>query len=100
MATIHRTAPVSFFAPLDGLVGRSLSVIVVLDPTYSPNVNVSGSFVLGGNTVGSFGLGLVSAPATGAFYQWTGLVPNGVQAGQQFTIVVEAHDQVGSPDTG
>src|SRR5438309_7506407 len=97
MAQIHRTAPVAFFAPLDGLVSRSLQVVVFLDPTYSPNVSVSGSFVVAGSTVGSFVLTLLSNTGAGAFYQWMGLVPNGIQAGQQFTVNVAAHDVVGTP---
>ena len=86
--------------PLAGLVGRSLQVVVFLDPTFSTHSTVSGTFVLAGATVGGFGPTMTSSTANGSFWQWTGLLPNTIQAGQTFTISVSANDVIGSPDSG
>lgn len=98
MAQVHRTGQVSFFNPLDGLVSRSLSVVVFLDSSFSTNSSVGGTFTLAGTLVGSFGLSLQSSSGTGSFWQWSGLIPNGIQAGQTFTITVSASDMIGSPE--
>jgi hypothetical protein len=97
MAKINRTGQVSFFNPLDGLVSRSLQVVVFLDTNFTTSSSLSGTFTLAGALVGAFGLTLQSNSATGSFWQWTGLIPNTIQAGQTFTIGVSATDVTGSP---
>lgn len=93
MAIIFRTGHVAIANPLSTLVDRNLQVAAFVDPNdFGSSPSVVGVLTFNGVQVASFGLGAIG----NGFFQWTGLVPNAIQAGQAFTIDVSAHSDLGT----
>src|SRR5262245_52438163 len=81
------TGTFDFLSPAPGqLVTRSLLVVIRPGTFWNQSTVVSGQFLVGGVVVGSF-----SPSVFPASWEWQGIVPAAIHAGQAFTILVRAH---------
>ena len=87
-----QTGIVSITAPsANSIVGRSLILGGSLNPPFTAHATITAQFLVGGVIVGS-----TAVTNSSGFIVFQTTVPNGVHAGQPFTIRITAHDQIGT----